>query len=549
MSTVGEVIGRHHDAILQQWTERAAQSASSDGLSPPELVSMMPEYLASLGRNDADDPVQLTGFQQALIERHLSSRLRQGFVLNEIVTEFAILGRCVSSVLDGEPARDRPAAGAVARMFCELHAAVAAVTRIFNEHMLEDQQREKRYSQLLQRIASESMGAPERAPPRRLFDEALTVVMAAMGAQTAALLLFDVETNRLTMSASVGVAEEQLGQYVSSLDASTFAGKIASSEGGTTFVHDAETAGLGVSEVLRQSGIGSLLGVRLAAGYLLRGVLYVGIQERRAFTPSEIRRIEDLGASLTMHLDNARLHAVMAEKVASIALEGKLRERFVSVLMHDLSGPLEAAKANAERLRSPCLVDDPERVAADILRDLRRMESMMRGLVDVHRIRAGQRLPLHLVDCELGAIAREAVEDLRATHGDRFLVRADESVRGVWCAEQLRRAIWNLAVNAVVHGSAGKPVTIAVTGGPGGAEVSVHNDGPAIPAEVQAELFQPFSLPGSALQGLRCGWGLGLTFVWGCVEAHGGQVMAQSQAGEGTTFKMLLPCDARPYAD
>jgi signal transduction histidine kinase len=549
MSTVGEVIGRHHDDILHQWAERAGRAAFAEGLSPPELVSMMPDYLASLGRQDTDDPIQLSGPQQALIERHLSSRLRQGFVLNEIVTEFAILGRCLSRVLDAEPDRNRPPAGDVARLFCELHAAVAAVTRIFNEHMLEEREREKRYKQLLQRIAGEAMAAGRTPPPRKLFEEALTVVMAAMGAQTAALLLFDVESNQLMVSASVGVAAEQLGHDVSSLDASTFAGKVACSEQGTTFVHDAETAALRVSDALRESGIHSLLGVRLAPGYLLRGVLYVGIQDQREFTPTEVRRIEDLGTTLTTHLDSARLHAALDEKIANIELEGRLRERFVSVLMHDLTGPLESARANAERLRSPCLVEDPERVAETVVRELGRMEWMVRGLLDVHRVRAGHRLPLQLGDCDLAAIARAAVEELRAAHGDRFRLRTDASVRGVWCADQLRRAIWNLAVNAVVHGAASRPVTITVIGSAAGAEVSIHNEGPAIPAEVQADLFHPFSLPGSAVPGLRSGWGLGLTFVWGCVEAHGGQVAAESVVGQGTTFRLLLPCDARPYAD
>ncbi|HTE52476.1 MAG TPA: ATP-binding protein [Kofleriaceae bacterium] len=550
MSTVGEVIGRHHDAILHLWGAQAGRAASAEGLTPPELISMMPDYLASLGRSGEDDAVELSSAQQSLIERHLSRRLRQGFALNEIVTELAVLGRCVSRVVDGEPARSRPAVGDVARFFGELHAAVVEVTRIFNEHMLEDQQRVKRYNQLLQRIASEAMSSPDRdVPMRKLLTEALTVVMAAMTAQTAALLLFDVENNRLIVSASTGMADEHLGEYVSSLDVSTLGGKIASSGDGTTFVTDAETTGLTVSDALRESGVHSLLGVRLAAGRLLRGVLYVGISERRAFTPSEVRRIEELGTSLTMHLDNARLHAVLIAERRRVELEGRLREQFVSVLMHDLGGPLEAARAGAERLRGPHLVDDPERVAAAIVQDLDRMEWMVRGLLDVHQIRSGKRLPLRLSDCDLGAIAREAMEELRAAHGDRFQLHADSGVRGMWSPDQLRRAIWNLALNGAVHGAASRLVTISVTGGRAGAEVAVHNEGPEIPAEIQEELFHPFSLPGSAIHGSRCGWGLGLIFVWGCAEAHGGQVVAESRAGEGTTFRLRIPCDARPYVD
>jgi signal transduction histidine kinase len=200
-------------------------------------------------------------------------------------------------------------------------------------------------------------------------------------------------------------------------------------------------------------------------------------------------------------------------------------------------------------LREPWAVEEPQEVAAAVVRDLERMEWIVRGLLDVHRIRAGQRLRLCLAECDLGAITRDAVEELRASHGARFILHADRSIRGVWSADQLRRAIWNLALNGVEHGAAGRPIAISVVGGPNGAEVRVHNDGPEISPEQQAELFHPFSLPGSPIPGPRHGWGLGLTFVWGCAEAHGGKVVVHSRPGEGTSFRLLLPYDSRPYAE
>lgn len=383
MTTVGDVIERHRAEILHLWEEGAGRPASTDGLrAAPELASVMPAYLDSLGRSAGEEQALISASQEQLIERHLSTRLRDGFELNEIVTEFAILGRCVSRIVDQEPADDRPPAAEVERLFSELHAAVLAATRMFTQHM---------------------------------------------------------------------------------------------------------------------------------------------------------------------YAESVRLQTALTEEKRTSALEGELRERYVSVLMHDLTGPLEAAKANAHRLREPWTLEDPQDVAAKVVRDLERMEWMVGELLDVHSIRAGQKLRLRLEDCDLGAIARDAVEELRASHGNRFVLRSDRRTRGMWSPDHLRRAIWNLAVNGIEHGAAGRPVTVSVVGGPGGAEVNVHNEGTEIPAQEQAELFHPFSLPGSAIHGPRCGWGLGLTFVWGCVEAHGGKVMVDSLAGQGTTFRLLLPYDARPY--
>ncbi len=373
------------------------------------------------------------------------------------------------------------------------------------------------------------------------------MLTAAVTAQSGALVLFDAHTDRTIGSASTGIAAERLEELAGSLELPGPGGKSASSAGSTLFAGNAESQMLVVGDELRQAGIRSLLGVRLSAGHLLRGALFIGVSDARELSAREVRCVEDMGTSLLLHLENARLHAALSEKDRDIALEGELRERFVSVLMHDLTGPLGAAKAGAARLREPWTVDDPQHTATQVVRELERMDWMVRGLLDVHRIRAGQQLPLRLEECDLFAVARASMEELRSAHGDRLVLQGEHRVRGMWCPEQLRRAIWNLAVNGIQHGAADRPVTIAVARGPAGAELTVHNEGPPIPHEDQAALFHPFSLPGSAMHGPRCGWGLGLTFVWGCVEAHGGQVVVDSRAGHGTTFRLLLPFDARPY--
>jgi len=547
MRTVGEIIDRHRDAILGLWSEAARRAPSTQGLSSPELADVMPLYLSSLGRHGVDAPVELDDAQQGLLERHMANRLGQGFSLSEILTEFAILGRVVRHVIEAESIEERPAAADLVRLYAELHLASIEATHIFNEHMLEDEQTEKRYSRLLQDLAYDLRDDQPR-PLRELLKPPLALIMKAMGAQTAALLLFDCDADRLVMSASLGDAREELEQHVGALDVSTFVGQIAASDAPMELA-DAETTELEVTDVLRRSGIHSLLGVRLIAGHLLRGVVYVGLRGRRGFTASELRRIQGLGRTLTLYLENARLDGALRKMRHKVDEDDALRERFVSVLMHDLLGPLAAAKADAQKLRAPAGLDDRAQQATHIVRELQRAEAMVAGLVDVHRIRAGQRLPLHPEECDLGAIARDACDEVRTSHGDRVSLNLAGGVRGMWSAEQLRRAIWNLVVNGLEHGAADAPVVVTVARAPREAVVSVHNQGPPIAARDQARLFRPFSTPGSAVRGPQPGWGLGLTLVWACAEAHGGRVEAESAAGQGTTFRLLLPYDARPYVD
>jgi signal transduction histidine kinase len=68
-----------------------------------------------------------------------------------------------------------------------------------------------------------------------------------------------------------------------------------------------------------------------------------------------------------------------------------------------------------------------------------------------------------------------------------------------------------------------------------------------IPAEDRAALFEPFSRAISVRAAAVRGWGLGLTLVKGCVEAHGGSVELDSDADRGTTFTLRFPSDARPF--
>jgi signal transduction histidine kinase len=198
-------------------------------------------------------------------------------------------------------------------------------------------------------------------------------------------------------------------------------------------------------------------------------------------------------------------------------------------------------------MRHPERLDERRELATNIDRNIDRTDRMIHDLLDANRIRAGQRSPLLIHAWDLGVLAREVYEELVLTFGDRFGLQADHGVLGLWSADELRRALWNLAVNAVKYGAADKPITVTVNRTPEGAEVSVHNWGPPIPVGDRAHLFRPFSRTLAAEGGGHKGWGLGLTLVHGCADAHGGRVTVESTQEAGTTFTISLPPDARPF--
>lgn len=271
---------------------------------------------------------------------------------------------------------------------------------------------------------------------------------------------------------------------------------------------------------------------------LLREVIFEVLEEE---TPLSLSERSILHASLDQTLVKACTAYTMVEQ--------RLREQLFAILAHDLRAPLGAAKVNAGLILRKPSADNVPRWAARIVDSIDRVDRMLEDLLDAMRVQAGGRLTLELEECELTDIVRAALENQEAEHGERFVLSAPEPVRGYFAPEPLRRAVENLASNAVKYGSASRPVTVTVRTKYDRAMIVVHNHGGHIPAEQQEMLFQVFQrLPTDETRAKR-GWGLGLAQARSAAEAHGGSITVDSLPGRGTSFTLDIPLDARPLQD
>jgi signal transduction histidine kinase len=269
---------------------------------------------------------------------------------------------------------------------------------------------------------------------------------------------------------------------------------------------------------------------------ILREVLVQILEEHEPLTNEE-RQI------LHRSLDLAMSQACMAY----VLMQEGFREQLFALLAHDLRGPLSVVSTSlALILRKPASEQVP-RWAARAADNTDRIDRMVQDLLDAMRVQSGGRMKLEIERCDLVEVARQALEQLQAEHGDRFVLEVPASIPGYLAADPLRRAIENLGRNAVKYGAASRPITIRVREMHERAIITVHNEGSYIPADQQETLFRAFHRLQNAEQGPKPGWGLGLAQVRGVAEAHGGSIGVDSLPDRGTTFTIDVPVDARPF--
>jgi PAS domain S-box-containing protein len=219
------------------------------------------------------------------------------------------------------------------------------------------------------------------------------------------------------------------------------------------------------------------------------------------------------------------------------------REMFVATLSHDLRNPLAAANAHAELLkRFYSHAEDQLGSLGKIILNISRADSLIQDLLDVSRVRAGQKLSIDVKECDLRGELRGALTDFETMYGDRFRFLADEAIRGRWACRDIRRILENLVQNAVKYGKADTPVTITLlrSGTGGSVSLSVKNEGNPIPQDEQKDILQPFHR-GRRAEGKTKGWGLGLALVRSITMTLGGHLRLQSDELNGTVFTVEVP--------
>jgi two-component system OmpR family sensor kinase len=225
------------------------------------------------------------------------------------------------------------------------------------------------------------------------------------------------------------------------------------------------------------------------------------------------------------------------------------QRQFVADASHELRTPLTSMLANLELLAAELEGEDAE-IAGSALRSSRRMRRLVADLLLLARADAGRVARREPVNA--GAVVREAAGEaapLAHGHGLTVDVQPGASLVVEAPGDELHRLVLNLIQNALVHTPPGTAVDVHARREDGEVVIEVSDEGPGIPAEMRAHIFDRFVRGEGDRNGAQGGSGLGLSIVRAVAESLDGTVeMTDSDAG-GAKFTVRIPArDGRPDA-
>jgi PAS domain S-box-containing protein len=223
----------------------------------------------------------------------------------------------------------------------------------------------------------------------------------------------------------------------------------------------------------------------------------------------------------------------------------RLKDEFLATISHELRSPLNAILGWARLLREPDMRGDQmERALETIERNAQAQARLIEDLLDVSRIVSGK-LSIQMRPVTLNSTIQSAVADLRLaaeSKGIDLRLTEDEEIKLIGDADRLQQVVWNLLSNAIKFTPEGGRVEVGLKRVGERAELRVSDTGRGISPEFLPHVFDRFRQATRTDARSRAGLGLGLAIVRHIVEAHGGNVTAESAGfGLGATFVCKLP--------
>ncbi|BCM92301.1 sensor histidine kinase ResE [Abditibacteriota bacterium] len=387
-------------------------------------------------------------------------------------------------------------------------------------------------------------------PPEQAFDRFTTLAHQIIGAPVVLVSLVD--ENRQFFKSQLGLPEPWATVRETPLSHSFCQHVVNTRE--PLIIDDARLNpltkdNLAVTEV----GILSYAGVplRTSDNHILGSFCVINTQPHH-WTDSEIQILEALAEMVIREVELRRQAQLLNSQFLALQQTELQRDDLVHMVIHDLRTPLNALLGGLQGLSTLLELDEGQRQMLNIsIRGARSLSHLINTILDVSRAEAGLLTLDYKPISPLGILttALEQVETLSRQKSISIsfdlatalpVVMADES--------KLSRVLVNLLGNAIQHTPANGTIRVSVRANEENVmEWRVSDSGAGIPADELEKIFEKFR-QAQATQRSPSSSGLGLTLCKLVVEAHDGEIWAESELGQGSTFCFTLPSESESQA-
>ncbi len=260
-------------------------------------------------------------------------------------------------------------------------------------------------------------------------------------------------------------------------------------------------------------------------------------EEITAWTHTLEERVEQK----TRELRRAHEQMLQAERMVTI---GKM----AAVVAHEINNPLAGILTYAKLIKRWIErgIEGPEKKKeVNESLDLIATESRRCGELVKNLLTFSRTSPISLDKADINSVVQRCVKlvEHRAELGSiQIHVDTDMVLPPVYCdAAQIEQVLLALVMNAIDAMPRGGNLWLRSKFLGAEVELTVRDDGMGIPHDVLPKLFEPFTTTKEVGKGV----GLGLAISKGIVDRHSGKINVESELGKGTTFRIVLPIDAR----
>ena len=292
-----------------------------------------------------------------------------------------------------------------------------------------------------------------------------------------------------------------------------------------------------------------MLGDRRSGGYQARDIRLLATISGELIIAIEnalsIQQIKQLNANLQQRIDSAT--SELRASNAQLHRLDEAKDEFVSMASHQLRTPLTSVKGYI----SMVLEGDAGKITPmqkhllnEAFISSERMVHLISDFLNVSRLQTGKFLidtrPINLaklVDEELDGLATNA-----SSRNLKFAYTAPKKFPMLELDEgKMRQVIMNFADNAIYYSKEGMTIEVALKIEGDRCQFTVKDKGIGVPASEQAQLFTKFYRATNARRQRPDGTGVGLFLAKKVINAHGGNVIFESEEGKGSTFGFSLP--------